>query len=213
MELTNIYPDIIYKVAIIGDSYTGKSSLLNRYINEIFNNSFVSTIGVDFFIKNVTIKNKVVKIQLWDTAGQEQYANLIRSYFTNCTVGLIVYDITSRESFNKVEYWLKIFKMNYEEDRPCFLVGTKSDLEKERDVTKKEGYDKAYSLNMDFIECSSKDNVNIDDIFDKLSNKIVDLIENEGFKPTKVNGLKINNNNIHSMYMNDKQEAKCCIIS
>ena len=213
MELINIYPDIIYKVAIIGDSYTGKSSLLNRYINEIFNNSFVSTIGVDFFIKNVTIKNKVVKIQLWDTAGQEQYANLIRSYFTNCTVGLIVYDITSRESFNKVEYWLKIFKMNYEEDRPCFLVGTKSDLEKERDVTKKEGYDKAYSLNMDFIECSSKDNVNIDDIFDKLSNKIVDLIENEGFKPTKVNGLKINNNNIHSMYMNDKQEAKCCIIS
>ena len=213
MELINIYPDIIYKVAIIGDSYTGKSSLLNRYINESFDNSFVSTIGVDFFIKNLTIKDKLVKIQLWDTAGQEQYANLIRSYFTNCTVGLIVYDITSRESFNKVEYWLKIFKMNYEEDRPCFLVGTKSDLEKERDVTKKEGYDKAYSLNMDFIECSSKDNVNIDDIFDKLSNKIVDLIENEGFKPTKVNGLKINNNNIHSMYMNDKQEAKCCIIS
>jgi len=211
MELINIYPDIIYKVAIIGDSYTGKSSLLNRYINESFDNSFVSTIGVDFFIKNLTIKDKLVKIQLWDTAGQEQYANLIRSYFTNCTVGLIVYDITNRESFNKVDYWLKIFKMNYEEDRTCFLVGTKSDLEKNREVTLKEGLDKAYSLNMDFIECSSKDNINIDDIFGKLSNKIVDLIDNDGFKPTKVNGLKLHYK--HPMYMNDKQENKCCIIS
>ena len=213
MELNDKYPEIIYKVAIIGESFTGKSSLLNRYINKSFDNSFVSTIGVDFYIKNLMINNKLVKIQLWDTAGQEQYANLIRSYFTNCTVALIVYDITNRSTFNKVDYWLKTFKMNYDEDRPCVLIGTKCDLERDREVPQIEGYAKASNLDMDFIECSSKNNINIDDIFENLSKKIVDLIENEGFKPTKVNGLKIYNK-IHPMYINEKQEeVKCCSIS
>tara|TARA_Y100000590_G_scaffold343714_2_gene392827 strand:+ start:28278 stop:28919 length:642 start_codon:yes stop_codon:yes gene_type:complete len=213
MELNDKYPEIIYKVAIIGESYTGKSSLLNRYIKKSFNNSFVSTIGVDFFIKNLMINNKLVKIQLWDTAGQEQYANLIKSYFTNCTVALIVYDITNRSTFNKVDYWLKTFKMNYNEDRPCVLIGTKCDLERDREVSQIEGYAKASNLDMDFIECSSKNNINIDDIFENLSKKIVDLIENEGFIPTKVNGLKITNK-YHPMYIDEKrEEVKCCTIS
>ena len=211
MELEYIIPDIVYKVVIIGDSYSGKSSILNRYINDSFNNTFTHTIGVDFFIKNINLSDKKVKIQLWDTAGQEQYATIIRAYFTNCTAAIIVYDISNRDSFNKVEKWLNTFAMNFTENRPCILVGNKTDLSSKREISTQEGQAKAFKLKMDFIECSTKENINIDEIFSTLSNKILFLIDNENFTPTSFNGLKIcsqiQNNS------RERQSRKCCIIS
>ena len=209
MELEFIKPDIVYKVAIIGDSYSGKSSILNQYINKSFNNTFTHTIGVDFYIKNIYLNEKNIKIQLWDTAGQEQYANLIRSYFTNCTAAIIVYDISNRESFNKVEYWLRTLTSNFSEERPCILVGNKNDLNTKREVLTREGEEKANQLNMEFIECSSKKNENIIELFDKLTLRIINMIHTENFKPTPLNGLKIYSEH-NSVFTID--EKKCCVI-
>lgn len=212
MEINEQCPDIIFKVALIGDSHAGKTSIVNKYVNNSMNNTFISTIGVDFLIKTIHLKDKTIKIQIWDTAGQEKYASLIRSYFSNCTCALIVYDITDRQSFSKIDKWLKSFNDNFNEKRPCVLVGNKIDLERKREVSTEEAILKANELDLGFIECSAKTGENIDILFNELSYVILDKIENNKIEPNNLNGLKLKNK-MEYMYIDEKKkDDKCCII-
>lgn len=108
------FHQIMYKVIIIGESSVGKSSILNRYTKDTFSDLTVSTITEVFTEKDIEVKGNQMKLQIWDTAGEERYRSIVKSYFNNCVAAIIVYDITNRDTFDKAKnFWYKeIIKFN-----------------------------------------------------------------------------------------------------
>ena len=150
------------KLMILGDSYVGKSSLLNRYCKNEFYDKYKATIGVDFQIKILNIDNKKIKLEIWDTAGMERYRILTKNYFNGSDGFIILYDITNRESFNNINNWIQQIKDLVGDDLKCILFGNKSDLNKEREVNINEGKELAKLFNFPFYEISAKEGTNIE---------------------------------------------------
>lgn len=120
--------DLIAKICVVGDSGVGKSSLLRRYVDDVFDRSFITTIGVDFFITSLTRKDgTVVKLQLWDTAGQERFATIVTSYYRGSHGIVVVFDVTCRESFSHVGNWMTSIREKASSEIPVVLVGNKAD--------------------------------------------------------------------------------------
>ena len=165
--------DIKFKMMLIGDSDVGKTSLLKKYCDNEFSQSYISTIGIDFQIKNITIDNKKLQIQIWDTTGQERYQVLAKNYFNSSDGFVIVYDITKRESFDNVNNWIEqIYEMapNYAKS---ILFGNKNDLKEHRQVKVSEGKTLAKKYNIKFFETSAKDGINIKEGFESLIREIL----------------------------------------
>ena len=166
--------DYIFKVLLIGNSDVGKSSLILRYVDQIWNDVFVPTIGVDFKVKSLQIDNKRVKMQIWDTAGQERFRNVISSYFKGAHGILLIYDITARDSFKELENWLGEVERNATPQVLKILIGNKCDLEEKRQITKDEGEAFAIRNGMQFIETSAKINTNVNEAFEALAKIMVE---------------------------------------
>tara|TARA_B100000902_G_C27186152_1_gene851459 strand:- start:496 stop:1158 length:663 start_codon:yes stop_codon:yes gene_type:complete len=213
----NGYIDMVYKVVLLGECGTGKSCMAEQYVNENFQNSSVSTIGVDFLSKLVECGDKLIKVQIWDTAGQEKFHNLICSYFRDCCMAIIVFDITDYKSFQKIDYWLSEFEKFtlHEKRKPIMLVGSKCDAESMREVSKEEGIEKAMELGCEYIECSAKENINIEDVFQKTTNLIYSKILEGEIDPETSSGIKLHTK-VQSFYLHRDHapdpEPKCCII-
>ena len=169
--------DYLFKILLIGNSSVGKSSILLRFSDNIFNESFLPTIGVDFKIKTFDIQGKTVKLQIWDTAGQERFKTITSSYYKGSNGIILTYDITDKQSFKDVENWLAEVEKYAKPDIVKLLVGNKSDLESQRQVTKEEGQELADSLNVKFIETSAKNSVNIEGAFMTLSQEIKNIVQ------------------------------------
>ena len=150
-----------HKVIFIGDANTGKTSIINRIIDNPFNETYEVSIGIDFMSKNIRFRGQNIKIQIWDSAGQEKYKGLIPSYVRNSSIVFIVYDISNRNSFENVQNWINFVK-NIEKTT-MILLGNKIDLE--RDVETKEGQEIAEREGIKFFECSAKTNENIKYMF------------------------------------------------
>ncbi len=155
----------IYKIIIIGNTYTGKTSIFKRFTDNIFEKNHICTIGVDFKIKTVKFNDSVYKLQIWDTAGSEKYRSLTNSFYRGSHAAIFVYDITEYDSFKNIEFWIKDVEKHTNEDLLKILVGNKIDLENKRQVSMQTAIDFANSNNMIFIECSAKNDINIDVIF------------------------------------------------
>lgn len=163
------------KVLIIGESGAGKSSLLLRFTDDIFDQEIGSTIGVDFKVKTLTIHGDIFKIALWDTAGQERFRTLTPSYYRGAQGIVLVYDVSSRDSFEKLSNWLGecetystklgIVKM---------LVGNKIDKTEDREVSRQEGLDFARKHSMLFIEASAKTKEGVQCAFEELVEKVIE---------------------------------------
>lgn len=157
--------DFLYKIIIIGDSGVGKSNILMRFTDDMFSSEFISTIGVDFKIHSVQQDGKKVKLQIWDTAGQERFLAITRSYFVHTNVAVVVYDKTSRTTFEHINYWMEELDKKCNSNCLKVIVANKSDLVDQEEINFAEGSALAEQYGIPFLEVSAKDDKGIDDIF------------------------------------------------
>ena len=176
--LSSVNSDYIFKYIIIGDPSVGKSQILLRYVNDIFNEEYQTTIGVEFGAKNLTIKDLVYRIQIWDTAGQENFKSITRAYYKNSVCVLIVYDISKKTSFDNVYNWIQDCRNQSPKTILMILIGNKKDLDYKREVNYEEGKEFADKFNMLFYETSAKTGDNIDKVFFDSANEIIQNMEN-----------------------------------
>ena len=168
----NLPYDYLFKLLLIGDSGVGKSSILLQYTDGDFNDSFISTIGVDFRIKTTAHNGKIVKLQIWDTAGQERFRTITSSYYRGAHAIMIVYDITDLTSFIHTKQWLSEIDHLANEDVFKIIVGNKTDLENQRVVDKKSVEEFCNELDLYHIETSAKNSSKIEDAFLYISNEL-----------------------------------------
>ena len=158
--------DISFKIIVIGDSGVGKSCLTTQAVRNNFEEFYQATVGFEFLTFHIRINNNVVKLQIWDTCGQEVYKSLISNFYRNSSLALILYAINNKESFQHAETWLNDLKNQSNPNIRVFLVGNKSDLENERVITKEEGENFKKQKNLDkFIETSAKTGENARCVF------------------------------------------------
>lgn len=154
----------LFKYIIIGNASVGKSNLLLKYIHNTFKPEYQLTIGVEFGAKNITIDEKIIRIQIWDTAGQENYRSITRAYYKNCVCAFVVYEISNSQSFKDIQTWVEDCKSNSPKTTMMILVGNKKDLESQRQVSYDEGLTLASKNGMMFYESSAKTGENVDEV-------------------------------------------------
>ena len=149
--------DISFKIIVIGDSGVGKSCLTTQAVRNNFEEFYTATVGFEFLTFNMRINNNVLKLQIWDTCGQEVYKSLISNFYRNSSLALILYAINNKDSFQHAETWLNDLKNQANPNVKVFLVGNKSDLENERVISKEEGERFKEEKKLDrFFETSAK---------------------------------------------------------
>ena len=159
----------IIKLLTLGDTEVGKTSIVLRYSDDKFHQNKISTIGVDFKVKMVTKGNEKIKISIYDTAGQERFKNIVKHYYKGANGILLIYDISKRITFEKLQFWLDDLKENADIDNLfIYLVGNKNDKKEEREVTFEEGNKFAKEKKLPFIEVSAKTGENINQLFDDM---------------------------------------------
>ena len=157
--------DISFKIIVIGDSGVGKSCLTTQAVRQNFEEFYTATVGFEFLTFNMRINNNVLKLQIWDTCGQEVYKSLISNFYRNSSLALILYAIDNSDSFRHAETWLNDLKQQANPNVKIFLVGNKSDLEDKRVITKEEGEKFKEEKNLDkFIETSAKTGENAQEV-------------------------------------------------
>ena len=176
--------ETLIKLCIIGDSSVGKSNFLFKFIEGQFSPLHVATIGFDYKSRIITLPNfkKKVKLQIWDTAGQEKYMSVNKNLFQRVQGVILMYDITSRETFERLNIWLNIIKQ-MTNDIPIVLVGNKLDLEDNEDdgriIEYGEGEDFAKENDFDFFEVSAKNGINVEKAFISIAEKILKIMQDE----------------------------------
>ena len=170
----------LFKLLLIGDSGVGKSSILLRFADDTFSESYMSTIGVDFKIKTIQHENDTVKLQIWDSAGQERFKTITAAYYRGAQGIVTVYDVTNADSFDNIQTWLKEIDRNAAENCRRLLIGNKSDLEHLREVTYEQGNTFAKQLNIPFLETSARNNLFILQAFETMAGEIKKQVNNEG---------------------------------
>lgn len=164
----------IFKVIFIGSSCVGKTSLLTRFCDDVFTDSYQSTIGIDFRIKTLKMNDKVIKVQIWDTAGQERYQSIASSHYKGTHGVICVFDLTNKESFEKVKDNLAKCRSQIEiPNECCILLGNKCDLLR-REITKEEADKLAEEINIKYFETSAKTGDNVSKIFESLCHNIIE---------------------------------------
>ena len=167
----DLYYDHMLRMLLVGDC-TGKTSILKRFTTGEFSDAYRSTVAVDFEICTVDIDQQKVKLQVWDTSSKSRYSTITRAHFRRVDGIIVVYDITSKESFKNVNKWMKETEDYAKPDVLTMIVGNKSDLERSRVITRDKGQAIADAYGAMFSEVSAKSGDNIDDVFVGLIHEI-----------------------------------------
>ena len=215
VEDTNQYY-LSFKIIVIGDSNVGKTCLTGRAAKDKFNTRYSPTIGFEFLTLCVKIDNRIVKLQIWDTCGQEIYRSLIKSFYRNASLAMIVYSIDSKKSFNNINEWMKDVKMQCLPNVRIFLIGNKNDLEDKRKVSfdKGKNFCKVNEFHL-FMETSAKSGFNAKKLFinaAKLLYKDFIKLKNEGdlMKLNEENLLMKERKNLKLGNNNEEQSSYGC---
>ena len=200
--------EFIFKVLLIGNSNVGKSSLFLKFVDDIWNDTFVPTIGVDFKIKTFEIDSSKIKMQIWDTAGQERFKNIIASYYRGAHGILLLYDVTDKDSFKNLSNWLIEIEKNSSKNVIKVLIGNKSDLEDKRVISQSQGKDFADTYGLKFIETSVKKNINVKEAFETLGRELMAASGDKKITKEKPN-KKISVSKAQDLNV-QKQGGGCC---
>jgi Ras-related protein Rab-2A len=201
----------LFKYIIIGDTGVGKSCLLLQFTDKRFRHDHDLTIGVEFGSRMLRIENKDIKLQIWDTAGQESFRSITRSYYRGAAGALLVYDITRRDTFSHLTNWLQDARENGNPDMIITLVGNKNDLDSRRTVTTEEGERFARDNNLIFVETSAKSNNNVEEAFESTAASIYNKIK-EGTLDiaSETCGVRMGPNAVSISRDLPKQKKECC---
>ena len=214
--------DYCLKIIVLGASSSGKSSIIRRYYNDVFDPAQKTTLGFDFVKKKIQTNGKLIELQIWDTAGQDQFSALTRMYYQDTHGVILTYDITSSKSFERVKFWLNDIETNGNKTEQKILIGNKQDLEEERQVSMIDAKIFAEENKLKWLECSAKSGKGINDIFEILANQIIDQYNSNsrirtldsrntciyiGDKEVQRNSIKLTQKAIN---MSNKNKGKCC---
>ena len=155
----------LFKYIIIGDPSVGKSNILMKFAHNKFTDEYQATIGVEFGAKNIEFNNQIYRIQIWDTAGQENFRSITRAYYKNCVCAMVVYDITNLDSFQHIQNWIEDIRNQSPKTVLIILIGNKIDLEDKRVISYDKGNEFAIKNGIIFAETSAKTGDGIEDIF------------------------------------------------
>ena len=170
-----------FKTVIIGEAGVGKTSIVQQFVNKCFQEKYVETIGVEFFTKTFKINDKIIKTEIWDTAGSERFASITKNYYRGADGALIVYDITNKTTFDNVENWFNELKNACKEEAFIILIGNKNDLENQRQVSNNMLINLGKNLGIAVMETSAKDDYNINESFYLLIKEIYrKFVKNNG---------------------------------
>ena len=164
--------DYIFKLLLLGETKVGKTSIMTRIYGDFFPTNYLTTIGMDFQIKYIRLKEKIVKLQIWDTAGQKRFNTTTKTYYKSAKCLILVYDIENLNSFLNIKNIMNTIRENGAMDNYKVLVGNKCESLK-RLITEEEGKKLADDYNMDFFEVSAKEDKNIFELFIFIINKIL----------------------------------------
>ena len=216
----NIKEDLKLKLILLGDSGVGKTNLISRYISNNFDENTRATIGVEFFCKNFRInKKRTIKVEIWDTAGQERYKAITSVYYKGAKGAFIVYDITSRKTFENIDKWIGEIKERTTDDVKLIIIGNKTDLNNEREVKSEEALIKYQDMDIPLIETSALEDTNVNEAFINLI-KIVykDIARKEIEERKSISDNKISQGidlkSIDEEEINENKESfTCCLWS
>jgi len=212
MEKQETY-DHQFKLILIGDPGVGKSNLLLRYCKNEFNLESTTTIGVEFGNRMVLVENKCIKAQIWDTCGQEQFKAIAKTYYKGAVGALIVYDITRRDTFLKLEKWYQDIKDNVGQNIVIMLVGNKSDLKHLREVKTEEASTYAEKRNMAYMETSALDSTNVELAFQRIITEVYHLAANKEKHPNgqrQTDRVRISARPKGNQVVQDDNGGGCC---
>jgi small GTP-binding protein len=204
--------DLTYKTIVIGDSGVGKSCLTVQAVHNKFEELYRATVGFEFMSFNIRINKVVIKLQIWDTCGQEVYKSLITGLYRNSSLAIIIYSVANKNSFQHVENWIKDLKLNSNKNIKIILVGNKCDLVKERKISYEEGENLKRKHKLDyFIEASAKTGNNAKNILIEAAKILY-----KGYSEIKTNEDNniLNDSNSNSQKLDSektvKKKKKCC---
>ena len=169
--------DTVYKVLLLGDSSVGKTCVLLRYCDKTFQEAHLSTIGLDYRLKTMTLENgKNIKLQIWDTAGQDRFRAITKNYYKGANGIILIYDVTNLQTYENVKNWINQIREEANPNVVIYLAGNKVDVNEELRVVKaEEGQKIADEYNLTFYETSAKSGININEIFEDLVKKVDEI--------------------------------------
>ena len=214
--------DLSFKIIVVGDSGVGKSCLTIKATKNIYEDNYTPTVGFEFFTFNIRIGDKNIKLQIWDTCGQEAYRSLITSFYRNSSLAVLVYSIDNRITYDNIESWLNEIKSQANPEIKIFLIGNKTDLEDQRQITKEEAvkFGEDHSFNF-FLETSAKTGFNAQNIFIRAAEELYMThldYRDRATRPSSMITVPSNNQydmNANNFMIDDEDEkprkkSKCC---
>ena len=203
--------NITCKVVLVGESGVGKTCIIQRYINNSYNENTESTQASTYSYKTVEYKdfNKSISFDIWDTAGQELYRAVAKNFYINASIGILVYDIKRKESFEAIKnYWFEELKSSGEDNMIFGVAGNKCDLFQQEQVTEEEGKKFAKSIGAVFHLTSCKESIGIDELFEECGKKYLEM--NKLIDPKEKGKIHLDKDKANNNNNNEGKKKKCC---
>lgn len=199
-------PDYRFKIVVIGSAGSGKTAMVDQLLDGKFSDQPKTTVGVDFRPTRIAVSQHVCELELWDTAGQETYRSIAKTYFRNSVGCVLVFDLTSQASFDELQMWLSQFRLVGDPNAVIILVGNKADLTEQREVQADVAEKFASDHLLEYIETSALTAQNVKETFEKMTRQLFESVQKGSLKVMKVGERKPD----MEVHVRSSHGQKCC---